>query len=79
LENRKIAHVIPWRKLKGRTNPPSVLTVKDKITVEGPEHLKIIYGRLRATAEGFMSTLKTSLATTTIHGKDLTTQASTQA
>jgi hypothetical protein len=61
LENRKIAHVIPWRKLKGRTNPPNVLTVKDKITVEGPEHLKIIYGRLRATAEGFMSTLKTQL------------------
>jgi hypothetical protein len=61
LENRKIAHVIPWRKLKGRTNPPNVLTVKDKITVEGPEHLKIIYGRLRAAAEGFMSTLKTQL------------------
>jgi hypothetical protein len=61
MENRKIAHVIPWRKLKGRTNPPNVLTVKDKITVEGPEHLKAIYGRLRAAAEGFMSTLKTQL------------------
>jgi len=61
VENRKITHVIPWRKLKGRTNPPDVLTVKDKITVEGPEHLKIIYGRLRATAEWFISTLKTQL------------------
>jgi len=60
-EARKIAHVIPWRKVKGRTNPPDVLTVKDKITVEGPEHLKVIYGRLRATAEGFISTLKTQL------------------
>jgi len=61
LEKRKIKHIIPWRKLKGRTNPPDVLTVKDKITVEGPEHLKIIYGRLRATAEGFISALKTQL------------------
>ncbi|MEM3601307.1 MAG: transposase [Candidatus Bathyarchaeia archaeon] len=61
VENRKIAHVIPWRKLKGRTNPPDVLTVKDKISVEGPEHLKVIYGRLRATAEGFVSTLKTQI------------------
>lgn len=60
-ENRKIAHIIPWRKVRGRTNPPDVLTVKDKITVEGPEHLKVIYGRLRATAEGFISTLKTQL------------------
>ena len=60
-EARKITHVIPWRKLKGRINPPDVLTVKDKITVEGPEHLKIIYGRLRATAEWFISTLKTQL------------------
>jgi len=38
----KIAHIIPWRRLKGRTNPPDALTVKDKITVEGPEHLKAI-------------------------------------
>jgi hypothetical protein len=59
--HRKITHVIPWRKLKGRVNPTNVLTVKDKITVEGPEHLKIVYGRLRATAEGFISTLKTQL------------------
>jgi len=49
MENRKIAHVIPWRKLK------------DKITVEGPEHLKAIYGRLCAAAEGFISNLKTQL------------------
>ena len=61
LEERKMAHVIPWRRLKGRRNPPDVLTVKDKITVEGPEHLKVIYGRLRATAEWFISTLKTQL------------------
>jgi hypothetical protein len=61
LEENRISHIIPWRKLKGRTNPPDVLTVKDKISVEGPEHLKAVYGRLRATAEGFISTLKTQL------------------
>jgi len=46
---------------EGENKPPDVLTVKDKITVEGPEHLKVIYGRLRATAEGFVSTLKTQI------------------
>lgn len=61
LEERKIKHIIPWRKLKGRVNPPEVLTVKDRIQVEGPEHLKVIYGRLRAQAESFMSTLKNRL------------------
>jgi hypothetical protein len=60
-EERKIAHVILWRKVKGRTNPPDVPTVKDNITVEGPEHLKAIYGRLKAAAEWFISTLKTQL------------------
>jgi hypothetical protein len=60
LEKRKVKHIIPWRK-KGRVNPLEVLTVKDKITVEGPEHLKVIYGRLRAQAESFMSTLKNRL------------------
>ena len=36
LEQRKIKHIIPWRRLKGRTNPLDVLTVKDRIDVEGP-------------------------------------------
>jgi hypothetical protein len=60
-ENRKIIHIIPWRKLRGRINPPDVLIVKEKIQVEGPEHLKVIYGRLRAQAESFISTLKNHL------------------
>jgi len=51
LEDRKIAHIIPWRKVKGRTNPPDVLTVKDKITVEEPEHLKVIYGKAWTTQQ----------------------------
>jgi len=61
LEERKIAHIIPWRRLRGRVNPPDVLTVKDKISVEGPEHKRVIYGRLRAMAESFISTLKNHL------------------
>ena len=61
LEQRGIAHLIPWRRVKGRENPPDVLTVKDKISVEGPEHKRVIYGRLRARVEGFISTLKNHL------------------
>jgi hypothetical protein len=61
LEEKKIAHIIPWRKLRGRENPPEVLTVKDRISVEGPEHKRVIYGRLRASVEGFVSTLKNHL------------------
>jgi len=58
LEERKIAHIIPWRRLK---DPPDVLIVKDRISVEGPEHKCVIYGRLRASVESFISTLKNHL------------------
>jgi len=61
LEKRKIEHNIPWRRLKGRINPPDILTVKDRIQVEGPKHLKVIYGRLRTMAESLISTLKNRL------------------
>lgn len=61
LEERRVSHIIPWRRLKGRRNPLDVLTVKDRIDVEGPEHKRIIYGRLRAKVESFISTLKNRL------------------
>ncbi|MHA1632391.1 MAG: transposase [Candidatus Freyarchaeota archaeon] len=61
LEQKKIKHIIPWRRLKGRMNQPDVLTVKDRIDVEGPEHKRVIYGRLRAKVESFISTLKNRL------------------
>jgi len=34
LDSLKIGSVIAWRRLKGRENPPDVLTVKDHIDVE---------------------------------------------
>ena len=37
LDKLKIGHIIAWRRLKGRVNPPEVLSVKDRIDVEGPE------------------------------------------
>ena len=43
LDELKMSHVIAWRKLKGRVNPPYVLSVKDRIDVEGPEWLRGIY------------------------------------
>jgi len=47
--------------VRGRANPPDVLTVKNRIQVEGPEHKHVIYKRLRAMAESFISTLKNHL------------------
>ena len=35
--------------------------MKDRIDVEGPEHKRVIYGRLRAKVESFISTLKNRL------------------
>jgi len=62
LEQKKIDCLIPWRRLKGRLNPTDVLTVKDRILVEGPEHKRVVYRRLRARVESFISTLKNHLA-----------------
>jgi len=62
LESLKIGSIIAWRRLKGRSNPPDVLTVKDRIDVEGPVWKKIIYKRLRAVVEGFNGRVKSRLA-----------------
>ena len=62
LEARKIGNLIAWRRLDGRVNPPDVLTVKDRIDVEGPEHLRIVYKRLRAMAESLNGRVKARLA-----------------
>jgi hypothetical protein len=61
-EARKIDNVIAWRRLRGRKNPPDVLTVKDRIDVEGPEHLRVIYKGLRAKTESLNGRVKTRLA-----------------
>jgi hypothetical protein len=62
LESLKVSHIIAWRKLKGRRNPPEVLSVKDRIDVEGPEWMRAIYKRLRAAAESFNGRAKSRLA-----------------
>jgi hypothetical protein len=62
LESRKLEHVIPWRRLKGRDNPSDVLSVKDKIDVEGPEHLRSIYHKLRAPNESLFGRAKCRLS-----------------
>jgi len=61
LESRKLEHVIPWRRLKNRVNPSDVLSVKDRIDVEGPEHLRSVYHRLRAPNEGLFGRAKCRL------------------
>jgi len=62
LESRKMSYVIPWRRLKRRSNPVDVLSVKDRIDVEGPEYLRSVYHRLRSPAEGFIGRAKSRLA-----------------
>ena len=62
LSARKIGGVIPWRRLKGRENPSDVLSVKDRIEVEGPEHLRVVYKRLRAKSESLNGRVKARLA-----------------
>jgi hypothetical protein len=62
LSSRKMDNVIPWRRLKGRENPQDVLSVKDRIEVEGPEHLRIVYKRLRSKSESLNGRVKARLA-----------------
>ena len=62
LEARKIGNVIAWRRLRGRKNPSDVLTVKGRIDVEGPEHLRVIYKGLRAMVESLNGRVKARLA-----------------
>ena len=62
LDSLKIGHIIAWRRLKRRVNPPDVLSVKDRIDVEGPEWKRVIYKRLRAVVEGFNGRVKSRAA-----------------
>jgi len=62
LNSRKIGNIIPWRRLKERENPSSVLSVKDRIDVEGPEHLRVVYKRLRSKSESLNGRVKARLA-----------------
>jgi len=58
LRARRISNIIAWRRLGGRVNPPGVLTVKDRIDVEGPEYLRVVYKRLRAMVESLNGRVK---------------------
>ena len=62
LESRKLKHVIPWRRLKRRVYPPHVLSVKDCIDVEGPDHLRSVYHMLRAANEKLFGRAKCRLS-----------------
>jgi len=61
LEARRIAPLVAWRRMKGRVNPADVLSVRDRIDVEGPEYKRVVYKRLRALVEGFIGRVKSRL------------------
>jgi hypothetical protein len=62
LNARRIGNIIPWRRLNGRANPSDVLSVKERIDVEGPEHLRVVYKSLRAKSESINGRVKARLA-----------------
>ena len=62
LQARKVDHIIVWRRMPGRVNPPDVLTVKDRIDVEGLEWKRTIYHRLRAKVESLNGRVKNRVA-----------------
>ena len=62
LDDHGTAGLIAWRRMRGRENPPDVLTVKDRIDVEGPENKRVVYKRLRAMVEGFIGRVRNRLA-----------------
>ena len=62
LEDRKMGNLIAWRRMRGRENPPDVLTIRERIDVEGPEYKRVIYKRLRALVEGFIGRVRCRLA-----------------
>jgi len=61
LRAKRIANIIAWRRYEGHENPPDVLTVKDRIDVEGPEHLRVVYKRMRAMVESLNGRVKSRL------------------
>ena len=48
--------------MRGRENPPNVLSVRDSIDMEGPEYKRVVYKRLRAVVEGFIGRVRCRLA-----------------
>jgi hypothetical protein len=61
LEAHRMASLVAWRRMRGRENPSDVLTIRDRIDVEGPEYKRVIYKRLRALVEGFIGRVKCRL------------------
>jgi hypothetical protein len=62
LGNILLGHSTVDRRARSRDNPVDVLTVKDRIDVEGSEWKKAVYKRLRAVVEGFNGRVKSRLA-----------------
>jgi hypothetical protein len=61
LEAMRIANIVAWKRYKGHENPADVLTVKDRIDVEGPEYLRVVYKRMRAMVESLNGRVKSRL------------------
>jgi hypothetical protein len=62
LNARKMDYVIPWRRLKGRVNHCETLSVKDRIDVEDPEHLRVAYKMLKVKSESLNGLQQTHIA-----------------
>ena len=61
IQARKMSHIIARRRMRGRVNHPDVLTVKDRIGVEGPDWMCVAYKLLRSKAESLIGRVKSRL------------------
>ena len=75
LKARRISNIVAWRRLGGRLNSSDVLTVKDLIDVDGPEHLRVVYKHLRAMVESLNGRVKSRLGSVGLLGRVLGTLA----
>jgi hypothetical protein len=61
VQARKVGHIIARRRMRGKVNPPDVLTVKGRIDVEGPEWKRVAYKLMRPKAESLIGRVKSRL------------------
>jgi len=62
LKERKIGHIIVWRRMKGRGNPFGCSHRQGQHQRGGPEYLRCIYQRFKAMSESLNGRVETRLA-----------------
>jgi hypothetical protein len=61
IQARKVGHIVARRRMRGKVTPPDVMTVKDRIGVEGPDWMCVTYKLLRSKGESLIRRVKSRL------------------